>query len=231
MYKDHEQLNNISDDITLWKYMDFLKFVNMLTSNSIWFNRIDSFEDVYEGVFPHANEDKRDEYYEEGAPPKGIYDTIQKYTRERLFVSCMHNSEYESAAMWSLYAKDCGIAIKTTGKRLKESFSNESKNIVISHVSYIDYDCDFMPEGNAFYLGTHKRKSFEHEKEVRCMYMNQVDSTLPKGIYINVDIPTLIKEIYISPTACPYMKQTIEDLLLKFSLDIPVIQSPLYSIN
>lgn len=231
MYKDHEQLNCVEDNISLWKYMDLLKFVNILTSNSIWFNRIDSFEDVYEGVFPSANKDKRAEIYNGNAPPQFVYENLQKYARDRLYVLCLHNNDYESAAMWSLYAKDNGIAIKTNSKRLKDCFSAEEKEIYISHVSYIDYDRDFMPEGNTFYLGTHKRTSFEHEKEIRCMYLDQGETPRNKGVYIKIDVTTFIEEIYISPYAPAYMKKTVEDLLKKFSLDISVIQSPLYSLN
>ena len=42
MYKEHEQLEAVLDDIVLWKYMDFLKFVNILTTNQIWFNKINN---------------------------------------------------------------------------------------------------------------------------------------------------------------------------------------------
>lgn len=63
MYKEHEQLYDVDDQLVLWKYMDFAKFVNILTTGCIWFNRIDSFEDVYEGVYPPANKRKRKEVY------------------------------------------------------------------------------------------------------------------------------------------------------------------------
>ena len=231
MYNEHEHLEAVLDDIVLWKYMDFLKFVNILTTNKIWFNKINCFEDVYEGTYPVANKALRDKIYNGAPPPQCVYDTAEKYERQRLYVLCFHNNEYESAAMWNLYANDAGIAIKTSGNRLKKCFNNESKNIYIAPVDYIDYEKDFLPEGNAFYLGTHKRKSFSHEKEIRCMYFNTGDALDDKGQYINVDVTELIEEIYISPYAPEYMADTLKALLKKYGYHIPITKSPLYRLN
>lgn len=231
MYKEHEQLDSISDNLTLWKYMDFLKFVNILTTNQIWFNKIKCFEDVYEGTYPIANKAQRAEIYDGDPPPQCIYDTTEEYERQRLYVLCFHNNEFESAAMWSLYAKDGGIAIKTTGEKLKKCFQNEQKNIYITPVTYIDYEKDFLPERNAFYLGTHKRKSFSHENEIRCMYFNQGEFLDNTGVYININVLELIEEIYISPYAPAYMLDTVKTLVNTFGYDIPVIKSPLYTLN
>lgn len=167
MYKQHEQLECIEENMTLWKYMDFLKFANILVTNTIWFNRLDSFEDVYEGVYPEANKVRRPEIYGDTSIPQNIYDQLQEYARKRLYILCFHNNKYESAAMWSLYAKENDVAIKTNIERLKKCFSNESRDIEISKVSYIDYNKEFMPEGNLFYCGTHRRISFSHENEIR----------------------------------------------------------------
>lgn len=230
MYKNHEQLEPIDENLTLWKYMDFLKFVNILSTNTIWFNRLDSFEDVYEGVYPEANKVKRPEIYGNEIIPQEIYDQIQKYARNRLYVLCFHNNPYESAAMWSLYAKESGVAIKTSINRLKQCFDVESKNIEISKVSYIDYNEDFIPEGNTFYLGTHKRKSFSHENEIRCMYLNQGEIG-NCGVYINIDLIKFIDTIYISPYAPAYMEDTVRKLIEKYNLSVPIIKSKLYDLS
>ena len=73
--------------------------------------------------------------------------------------------------MWKLYSENDGIAIKTTGKRLKKAFMSED-DIYVSKVNYIDYSTCFLPENNIFFLATHKRKSFEAEKEYRCIIYN-----------------------------------------------------------
>lgn len=231
MYKEHEQLDSISDSLTLWKYMDFLKFVNILATSKIWFNKIKYFEDIYEGKYPTANKIQRAEIYDGNPPPQYVYDETEKYARQRLYVLCFHNNEFESAAMWSLYAKDGGIAIKTTGEKLKKCFQDEQKDIYITPVTYIDYKKDFLPEGNVFYLGTHKRKSFSHENEIRCMYLNQGEFLDNFGMYININVSELIEEIYISPYAPAYMQDTVKSLVTTFGYGIPVMKSPLYTIT
>lgn len=232
MYKKHEQLYDVENELTLWKYMDFSKFINIITTGCIWFNRIDSFEDVYEGVYPPANKCKRKDVYGdlENIPQK-IYDDMELYVKKRLYISCFHQNDYESAAMWNLYAKENGIAIKTTAQRLKNCFCNEEKDIEISKVAYIDYNEDFMPEGNLFYWGLHKRKSFAHEREIRCLFLNQKEICDCPGVYIKVDIEELIEKIYISPYAPIYVQSTLNELLKKFEFDVTIIRSPLYNLN
>lgn len=231
MYQDHEHLEKIADDIILWKYMDFSKFVNILTTNKIWFNKIKCFEDVYEGTYPLGNRLAKNPFYK-GLPLTDVgYDQLQDYEQKRLYVLCFHHNEYESAAMWSLYAKDAGIAIKTTGERLKKCFDKEERTILISPVTYIDYEKDCLPEWNLFHLGTHKRKSFSHENEIRCMYFNHGDEIDNRGEYISADCSELIEKVYISPYAPDYLLDTIKVLLDKFGLSIPVIKSPLYTIS
>lgn len=232
MFKEHDQSLAVEDEMILWRYMDFSKFVNMLTTDCIWFNRIDKFEDKYECTYPSANKIKRKEIYGDTTPiPQEIYDAIEGYGKNRLFVSCFHCNEYESSAMWKIYSKDAGVAIKTTAKRLKDCFNNEERDIEITKVCYIDFDKDFMPEGNVFYWGMHKRQSFEYEKEVRCFFLNQDTIIDVPGVYITVDFAKLVEEIYISPDAPSYMQFTVENLLKRFGYNIPVIKSQLYELN
>lgn len=231
MFKEHDQLLAVEDEMILWRYMDFPKFTHLLVTENIWFNRIDKFKDKFEGTYPVANKMKRKEIYRnEIQLPQEGYDIAQNFLRERLYVSCFHNNDYESAAMWSLYSKDAGVAIKTTAKRLKNCFKNEEKDIEITKVTYTDYDNDFMPERNILYLGVYKRKSFEHEKEVRCLFLDYHHKINDNGLYIKVDLEELIEEIYISPDAPSYMQPIVEELVKKFDYSIPVIKSPLYEL-
>lgn len=39
----------------IWRYMDFTKFMHLLTTKSLWFNRSDKFEDPFEGKYPLKN--------------------------------------------------------------------------------------------------------------------------------------------------------------------------------
>ena len=75
--------------------------------------------------------------------------------------------------------------------------------IHISEVSYIDYDNDVLPLMGHIAPYVHKRKSYEHEKELRAFIMrvdgHQISQTSvsknPVGINISVDINQLIEKI------------------------------------
>lgn len=223
MYIKHAQLAEITDRTILWKHMNLSRFLAVLVNQSLWFNRLDNFEDVYEGTFPIANR------------TNAISDELfakLKSQRKHIYVACFHANKFESAAMWSLYSKEEGIAIKTTGARLKEALAIDEKPIYMCGVQYIDFEKDRMPEGDATYLAAYKRKSFEHEKEVRCIFVDDVSSPAyanEKGLNVQVDLEKLLMEIYISPYAPPYTQNTLAEILDRFGLKTKLTPSTLYT--
>lgn len=237
MYEEHPVLFSPKEKDVLWKYMSLPKFLNLLNGH-LYFNRIDCFEDVFESTYPKYNELYRETLYRElyngeYIPTKETYDNIVEYAKKSMFVSCFHKNIYESAFMWKLYGGDNGVAIVTNVERLKMSLKNEKRKIYISDVKYIDYENEFMPESNTFYLGIHKRKSFEHEKEVRCIYSKNAEEMCKEetGILVSVDLKNLIEKVYISPYAPEYMKKDVEKILANVNLEAEVIYSPLYTIK
>ena len=91
MYTPHEHLEIVPNGTVLWKYMDFLKFAYLIETKTLWFNRIDKFEDVYEGTYPYANAVLRPEVYGKGnVISEATYATMENYGRSRIYVSCVH---------------------------------------------------------------------------------------------------------------------------------------------
>jgi hypothetical protein len=86
-------------------------------------------------------------------------------------INSWHINEYESAAMWDLYSRqNAGIALQTTFKRLSESFKdNKDDTIWIGKVNYIDFKKVWMNESNIYEGFVIKRRSFEHEHELRAI--------------------------------------------------------------
>ena len=77
--------------------------------------------------------------------------------------------------MWDIYlgGEPQGIAIRSTYRRLSESITDERK-VYIGTVSYIDFNAEVIPDGNGFYPYVHKRKSFEHEREIRALCRERI---------------------------------------------------------
>src|SRR5687767_6342526 len=100
----------------IWKYTDFTKFVEMLSSGSLFFCRADLLGDNFEGSLPTQNHDKKSAFWDESLKDNKhkdlIIQNLSKKMRETFAVNCWHQNDYESAAMWKLYLKSNeGIAI------------------------------------------------------------------------------------------------------------------------
>lgn len=153
-------------------------------------------------------------------------------------INCWHLNEYESAAMWKLYLKSNeGIAVRSTFNRLKVSFEAEKQDIFIGKVRYIDYEKDWLPEGNLLYPFVHKRKSFAYEQELRAIiqefrYKENGDfdwskTPFDEGIYVQVDLETLIDKIYLAPTSPKWLFELVKAVTRIYKLDKEVLQSAL----
>lgn len=226
----------------LWRYMDFTKFFSLISSESLFLCRADLLGDPFEGSFSKANIKLRPEVY--GNMPQPSRDKMQeqlakhaKEIRKWTYVNCWHMSEYESAAMWKLYSKSNeAVAIQTTYKKLTDSLPN---NVFIGLVQYIDYEKDWLPEGNTFFPFVHKRRSFAHEREVRII--NQDLQNVPKckdgiflgqpndlkGLSITVDLSLLIERVHVAPTAPKWFFNLVERVLKNYKLDKRVYSSQL----
>lgn len=241
MYVDHSDFEKPIDPGTkVWRYMDFTKFINLLANSTLFFNRADKFRDTFEGSYPSSNKELAPVVYPDMDPEvmeRMITDIrlFNKRLRERTVISCWHMNEYESAAMWDLYLKNNeGIAIQTTFKSLSESFNEADEEIYIGKVTYSDFDKDWMPERSAFYPFVHKRKSFEHEKEIRAFISILpepiLESPFDFGANIKVNLNLLIENIYIHPDAPIWFAETVKSVLKAYNVDKPVIHSSLYGL-
>src|SRR5262249_17685971 len=82
------------------------------------------------------------------------------------FINCWHHSEYESEAMWKLYARnDEGLAIKSSLARLSQSLDVAKPEIYVAAVEYLDYTDSSNVMADSPFL--YKRRSLEHEREIR----------------------------------------------------------------
>jgi hypothetical protein len=242
MFQEHpvfeEPENN---NVKVWRYMDFTKFVSILEKKALFFTRSDKFRDKYEGTIGIFNRKAYPSVYSKYdlslEQIEKIYnDTINfnMASRERTIISCWHINDYESAAMWDLYLRNNeGIAIQTTYEKLKESFKNENRTIYIGKVKYIDFDNEWTPEGNSLYPFVHKRKSFEHENELRALHwIFPMDSPTPFefGDYINIDLQLLIDKVYVSPDSPKWFAEIVQSVMLKYDVNKPVVHSNLYEL-
>jgi hypothetical protein len=239
MYKQHSVFKSPQNlNAKIWRFMDFTKFVSLLDKSALFFTRADKLGDPFEGSFSRANIKLRPEIYKE-IPQGGLQQMSQFRSKVIKFtlVNCWHLNEYESAAMWKLYLSSKeGIAIRSTFSRLKECFRDDKYDIFIGEVKYIDYEQDWLPERNSLEPFIHKRKSFEHEQELRAVVQDiplidgNLDLSIPPqddGIYIKVDLDVLIESIYMAPTTPTWLFDLVKSVSKQYKIDKEITQSSL----
>jgi hypothetical protein len=241
------------------RYLDFTKFEDLLNSLSLYFTAIDRFEDPFEGSLPKLviqdmnsafkNNPEMDEKEEKenekkfgkdssiekpGSPLKDYFIGVKKMYA----VNC-HINNVESAAMWKLYLKSNeGIAIQSKIGNLYSVLDKSDIGIYLSEVKYIDYERETFNWHDAETPLIYKRKSFEHERELRGIIrpssVNGVNEAIQNGgIKIRIDLKELIENIYVSPSSPPWLSNLVNDTSKKFGYDFKIInskldESPLY---
>jgi len=170
-------------------------------------------------------------------------DSFHNFIRKSSYVCSFHMNSLESAALWSIYSKEMqGVAIQSTFSRLCNCFHIEPEHEVhIGKVKYIDYSTETIPVSkNVCTPIIHKRKSFEHEKELRAVILfpsaiysgegvkiKEIIDDLPKGLSVRVDLDILIERIYIAPTSPLWIKELLTSILEKYEMNIEILQSDL----
>jgi hypothetical protein len=246
MFKDHPTFIQPNDETEkVWRYMDFPKLVSILDKSSLFFARGDQFNDPFEGSYPLLNVQGRS-HIPSGIPPSSIQKfqdamadmgNINKNWPKHIGVNCWHLNNHESAAMWHLYLQSNeGVAIQSTYKKLRDSFSPSNEEIHLGLVKYIDYEKEFFSADNMLNPFVHKRKSFEHEKEVRAVIMrwpsggSSVDfskTTILCGVDVPIDLKLLIENIYISPSSPQWFVDVVTSTVKKYGYSFPILQSSL----
>jgi len=216
-------------DATIWKFLDFTKFLSLLETRSLYFARSDMLPDPHEGIYGKFGKIHRPVIGSAIDPGRQrLYDNYKKI-RESVFLNCWHENEHESAAMWDLYLKSNeGIAIRSTFGKLIGCFENDHRPAVhIGRVRYLDYQKEKLPDDNELYPFMYKRKSFAHENEIRALIYDEKEAE-KSGIFIPVDVTRLIEKIYVAPTAEDWIHDLVVSLTKKYDLDTEVIKSRLF---
>lgn len=108
--------------------------------------------------------------------------------------------------MWQLYtAAGQGIAIESTKARLEGALKGDG--IHVDRVRYMDFDTDEIEKGHRHYGLFLKRKSFEHEQELRATILLPTPGT---GTAVQCDLNVLIAQIHIFPKAPSYYVEAIK---------------------
>ena len=232
MYWKHPDLDTPPPEALLWRYMDFTKFVSLLHTHALFFARADKLGDPFEGALAELNMlPQVKQALFPGIEPENIdsiYDHLCRL-RETTLVNCWYESDVESDAMWRLAIHTpTSIAVSTDFESLSSSLTCQDM-VFIGRVTYVDYDAQVIPTDNVLYPFFHKRRGFEHEREVRAIVIDFTATTEPPevGAYFEVDLSTLVTEIIVAPYADDWFVELVRSVAAKYGLDTVVRKSHL----
>jgi hypothetical protein len=251
----HETIVRPTDDVIVWRYFDFPRFVSLLETSSLWFAAAVRLGDPYEGTLTAETVVRRRGYTSainlpgNAPPPEAVEATLshlQRMTARCAYVSCWHANSVESAAMWHIYApRGQGIAVRSTLGALAGSLEAAAQlstpsraaapPLVIGCVRYLDYDGkDAIPGGNVLFPLFHKQKSFEHEREVRLVDLDMkavlqavTDPAMATaaGVAHKVILDRLIQAVFIAPEAEPWLTDLVNSVMRRYELSLRSTQS------
>jgi hypothetical protein len=251
--QEHESFKwPTNKEIKIWRYTNFAKFASLCYSRSLFFSRATMLGDPFEGSTPQANLDElervrterhtdpllgewRSATDEQLTQVASLSSVTRRLEVSKFFVNCWHMNRHESAAMWRLYSlADEAICVQSTFNRLANALPDYAN---AGEVSYLDYEMQTIADGNVFNFIMAKRRSFEHEHELRAVIWERSSAELggneirnratPVGITVPVDLSQLTEAVYISPTSPAWFAEVVQQMLETQKLNVPVTQSSL----
>jgi hypothetical protein len=243
----------VNPAIKIWRYMDFAKFVSLLEDRALFFARADRLGDPFEGSFPRTNIDMRPVWYKEmidkmgegkfsvtlegGCKRMPLLETLpflHAWFCQWTFVNCWHINDFESAAMWRLYAlSNQAIALQSTYERLRGCLP---ESVFTGQIQYLNYEADVIPESNLMWPFVHKRLSFSHEQELRALIQEIPGESgslaigkpnSAEGKLVPVDLNSLVGSIYVAPSAPAWYADLTRKIIARYGLSKDVWQSAL----
>jgi len=236
MIKKHKELKTPHGNSTIWRYMGLDKFLDLLTTNDLYFTNASKMTDRYEGVVPRKTlKSKRKRLEKLGKDPRDIDESISIFNvqysslKELTLINCWSINPSESYALWKIYlgGSKSGVAIKTNVSKLKKAIDlgNDAydEDIYLGKVEYTDFIPD--KELNRWKLVTTKNTFYEFESELRLFIFHYPRSEggikppyeIAHGRRVKVDLETLIDKIYLSPFSGIWFEETFKNLIAKLS--------------
>ncbi len=237
-----ESSSNVKLNSKMWRYMDFSKFVSLISSCSISFARADQFDDLLEGSLSERTIEDMAKISSNlsDAGKWQVYGLRINFReiKKNCFISCWHENEHESAAMWKLYStsKDV-VAVQTDYESLRNEFNKSTYQIALGSVNYVDYRTFSILFGNVFAPYFYKRSSFQHEREVRGVILPFIGDTSQSilgnqktfALPVPIDCKSFVKAVYVSPYAPGWFEDVLKETCRRFGFNFDVKRSDLTS--
>jgi len=241
--ENHPVFPSIEGLTKLWRYMDFAKYMDLLTSRQLHFSASSRLGDPMEGLWTDVCPSVfTDQLSVQIAPTLALaavdlMSANAEKMRNHIYINCWTANEHDCYLMWKSYARtDESVCIQTTMNRFSRAVQASSLDIYIAPVNYIDYQIDHFPSGNCFIPYLYKQKYYREEHEIRAMIFDGknyqlstlgVDGNPPAGLRVDVELNDLIESVFINPNAPSWFSELVKSVLKKYGIPAIVEQSGL----
>lgn len=221
------------DELVIWKYMTFEKFLLLILRKELYFKRADGYVEYFEGHVTSGEKQNLVDVFKRQsvAKPKSevnrVFKALKKYC-ESTYIDCWHNNESESYAMWKIFgeAKNC-IALKTTVDKLRATYDKVNDKIKVTPylVDYYDNENSNNYPYSSKYIFIRKPFYFVYENEIRGLIQLKISSfndEFPNDIRIPIVLKDLIESVWLSPFSDHWFEELVRDLLNKLEIDLKV---------
>ncbi len=230
-------------DLPIYRFTTFEQFLDILNTNELTLVKPIKWEDPYENYILKCNYKNKNN---ENINVSNLMDQI--------FAQCWTFCS-ESDALWRIYSKDSkGIRLQTTVRKLLDTIFDDTdmKSILTSFIGKVKYLTieniekylsDKETINNLFLNGSTnefrckslliKRKEFEHEMEIRLLYLVDSDSI---DIHYNskkfcINPNNLIERVLLDPRMPNDYQNVITSTSKQLCYNNPITKSELYKFN
>lgn len=217
-------LPSLSSETILWRYLDLAKLLAMLHHAGLYCTRADQLDDPFEGRFSTRSVEAFRQTYNLTAKQAQSWADVVRTIPRNSYLTCWHESEVESVALWRLYGQS--IALRSTFGRLRAFLPDHYHIDRVTYISSYDTDGpDINPSVGPLLC---KRSAFSHEREVRgiSQYHTRVggvevpaqSSAFLPGEYVKGDLNDLVERVVVAPGAPPWYYDTVYHVTEKYGL-------------
>jgi len=222
----------LKDNLVLMRYLDLAKFLDLISTKTLYVASSVDFEDQLEGTLP----EKIRELYENDPEIANYYGSssiqcIEHKNRIKNNISCWTKGPKDNMALWKIYGNSKqSIAITTTFDKIVQStllWRNLSA-VTFKEVVYIDHSGK-LPDGiytlghNTFGL---KHEAYSFENEVR-MIVTRDSLKEPCPLRLKIRPNDIIEKIIVSPEAGDWFYNLVSSVSKRYRINAPVEHSKL----
>jgi len=223
---------SLKSDSILMRYLDLAKFIDLISTETLFVSPATWFDDLLEGTLP---EQIRESYLNDpvviehlGSDP---IEEREEANRIKTNISCWTKNPKDNMALWKIYGGSTqSVAITTTFDKLVQStlLWSDISGVIFKDVIYIDHEGD-LPDG--VYSLSHetfglKNEAYSFENEIR-MIVTRHNLQKPSPLRLKVDLNYLIESIIIAPEASEWFYDLVKSVSNKYGINAPVQHSEL----